>query len=220
LNNNIPATFDLAQSLQAFEKSIASVLALGDVREWDARTLKQREQQIREAALILAGQCIALLLYNLAQSREAQITAASLTQGWRLPTTTGHGKRRVQVPTLGNVVMFLWLPYVVERPLSPNRRKLGKRKKPEGQGIYPFLRWLGMDDHITPLVWSTLAQYGMLAASFAAARDTLEAWGVTMSLKRIERLTYRFGHLGLFKRQQAVNQLRQGNLYTTPVLSN
>jgi len=220
LNNNIPATFDLAQSLQAFEKSIASVLALGDVREWDARTLKQREQQIREAALILAGQCIALLLYNLAQSREAQITAASLTQGWRLPTTTGHGKRRVQVPTLGNVVMFLWLPYVVERPLSPNRRKLGKRKKPEGQGFYPFLRWLGMDDHITPLVWSTLAQYGMLAASFAAARDTLEAWGVTMSLKRIERLTYRFGHLGLFKRQQAVNQLRQGNLYTTPVLSN
>jgi len=32
-----------------------------------------------------------------------------------------------------------------------------------------------MDDHITPLVWSTLAQYGMLSASFATARDTLQA---------------------------------------------
>jgi hypothetical protein len=154
-----------AQSLQTFEKSIASVLALGDVRQWDGRTLKQQVGQIREAALILVGQCIALLLYNLAQSREAHITAASLTQGWRLPTSTGLVLRRVQVLTLGNVVVSLWLPYVVERPLSPSRRKLGKRKKPKGQGFYPFLRWLGMDDHITPLVWSTLAQYGMVTAS-------------------------------------------------------
>lgn len=41
-----------------------------------------------------------------------------------------------------------------------------------------------MDEHITPLVWSTLAQYGMLSASFAAARDTLQAWGISVSLKR------------------------------------
>lgn len=39
-----------------------------------------------------------------------------------------------------------------------------------------------------------------------------------MSLKRVERLTYRFGHLGLFRRQQAVNQLRQGNLPTIFIL--
>ncbi len=75
-----------------------------------------------------------------------------------------------------------------------------------------------MDNHITPLVWSTVAQYGMLSASFAAARDTLQAWGITINLKRIERLTYRFGHLGLFRRQQVVNQLRQGNLLSGSVL--
>ena len=63
-----------------------------------------------------------------------------------------------------------------------------------------------MDNHITPLVWSTLAQYGMLSTSFAAACDTLQAWGIAVSLKRVERLTYRFGHLGLFRRQQGVNQ--------------
>ncbi len=44
--------------------------------------------------------------------------------------------RRVQVLTLGNVVVSLWLPHVVERPLSPSRRKLGKRKKPKRQGFY------------------------------------------------------------------------------------
>lgn len=218
MNSNIPATLDLAQSLKTFEETIAKALALSDIREWDGRTLKQREQQIRQAALILAGQCIALLLHNLAQSKEAQATAARQTQGWRLPTSTGDGKRRVQVLTLGNVVVSLWLSYVVERPKSQSPSSAGKRRKPKGQGFYPFLRWLSMDEHITPLVWSTLAQYGMLSASFAAARDTLKAWGITVSLKRLERLTYRFGQLGLFRRQQGVNQFRQGNLPTTPVL--
>lgn len=55
-----------------------------------------------------------------------------------------------------------------------------------------------MNEHITPLVWSTLAQYGMLSASFAAARDTIQAWGIDVSLKRVERLTYRFRQLGKF----------------------
>lgn len=87
-NRNIAATLDLAQSLQAFEQTITSALVLGDVEKWDGRTLKAREQQIRQAALILAGQCIALLLHNLAQFREAQTTAAKQTQGWRSPTST------------------------------------------------------------------------------------------------------------------------------------
>jgi len=86
--------------------------------------------------------------------------------------------------TLGNVVISLWLPYVVERPKSQSPKQGGKRRKIKGQGFYPFLRWLSMDEHITPLVWSTLAQYGMLSASFAAARDTLQAWGISVSLKR------------------------------------
>jgi hypothetical protein len=88
LNKNIPAFLDLAQSLQTFEQTIAEVLVLGDVSSWDGLALKAREQQIRQAALILAGQCIALLLHNLSQSRDAQTTAAKLTQGWRLPTST------------------------------------------------------------------------------------------------------------------------------------
>lgn len=192
---------------------------LDDVSQWDGgRTLKQREQQIRQAALILAGECIALLLHTLAQSSTAHSIAAKQTQGWRSPTTTGNGKRRVQVLTLGNVVVSLWLPYVVERPKSQSPNQGGKRRKTKGQGFYPFLRWLSMDEHLTPLVWSTLAQYGMLSASFAAARDTLKAWGINVSLKRVERLTYRFGHLGLFRRQQGVNQLRQGNLPTSFIL--
>lgn len=121
MNSNIPATLDLAQSLQAFEETIAKALALGDVSKWDGRTLKEREQQIRQAALILAGQCIALLLHTLSQSSTAHTTAATQTQGWRLPTSTGNGQRQVKVLTVGNVLVSLWLPYVVERSPSSSR---------------------------------------------------------------------------------------------------
>lgn len=104
----------------------------------------------------------------------------------------------------------------VPQTLIPSRESSDESQM--GLRFFPFLRWLSMDDHITPLVWSTIAQYGMLSASFAAARDTLKAWGIAVSLKRLERLTYRFGHLGLFRRQERVNQLQHGTLPNTPIL--
>lgn len=215
-NSNITATLNLSQALQNFQQTITSAMALEDVANWDGRTLKQREQEIRQAGLILAGECIALLLHNLSQSKEAQMTAAKKTQGWRLPSSTADGSRPVQITTVGNVIVPLRLPYIVERRRHQPTKLGSKRRKVKGQGFYPFLRWLSMDEHITPLVWSTLAQYGMLCGSFAAARDTLKAWGITVSLKRLERLTYRFGHLGLFRRSERVNQLQTGTL---PVIS-
>ncbi len=64
-----------------------------------------------EAVYALGGGAVllvlALLLHALAESREAQTTAAKLTKGWRLPTSSGDGKRRVQVLTLGNVIVSL-----------------------------------------------------------------------------------------------------------------
>ncbi len=88
-----------------------AALALDDVTQWDGRSLRDREQQIRQAALILAGQCIALLLHNLSRLSEAHDTAAKQTWGWRQPKSSGHGRRWMQVLTLGNVVFSLWLPY-------------------------------------------------------------------------------------------------------------
>ncbi len=42
-----------------------------------------------------------------------------------------------------------------------------------------------MSEGITPLVWSTIAEYGAIASSFDAARLTLTDWGINVSLKRI-----------------------------------
>ncbi len=52
------------------------------IEEWDGRTVKEREEKIREAALVLAGQCIVMLLHKLSQSEVAHETAINQTKGY------------------------------------------------------------------------------------------------------------------------------------------
>jgi len=212
-NKNIPATLDLNKSLSNFVTAITPALSLTNVAEWDGRTLKQREEQIRVAALILAGQCVALLLYDLSQSKLAQEAAIDQTKGWWHPKTRKHGFCHRQVLTIGNVIVSLKLPYVVERRTKPK----GKRKSLH-QGFCPFLRWLGMSEGITPLVWSAVAEYGTISSSNAYARSTLSNWGLNISIKRIERLSYHFGRLGISQRESKLWKLQQGTLPTGSVL--
>ncbi len=169
MNQKISANLDLNKSIVDFQETVIQLLALSsNVSDWDGRTIRDKEQKIREASLILAGQCTALLLYNLSQLKSAQETAISQTRGWWRAKSRKHGKCWRQVLTMGNVTVSLHLPYVVERRLKPK----GKRKS-RHQGFCPFLRWLGMEEGVTPLVWSTIAQYGTISSSFAAAHTTL-----------------------------------------------
>ncbi len=173
-NNTIAATLDLTQSIKIFEQIIAAEISLSDVCQWDGRTIREREQKIRQAALSLAGQCIALLLHKLSELKEAHITAAKQTQGWRHPKSKGNGRVERQVLCVGNVVVCLRLPYVVERAKQANSKRQSRR----GQGFCPFLRWLCMEEGITPLVWFTVAEAGTVNGSFAIARQTLVEWGI------------------------------------------
>lgn len=209
----IYSTLDLNKSLQDFQDSVTKLLDLNDVREWDGQIFKAREQEIREAALVLAGQCIAILLHNLSQSQEALDTALIQTQGWWKLKTRKHGYRRRQILTVGNVLVTLFLPYVAtinDNYESKNQKK--EKNKSDNQGFYPFLKWLGMEEGLTPLVWSKIAQYGAIASSFEAACTILIDWSVSISLKRIERLTYKFGQIGIDLRQSKIEKLKVGNL--------
>ena len=85
--------------------------------------------------------------------------------------------------------------------------KKNKTSKNFNQGFCPFLRWLGMEEGITPLVWSNIAKYGVISSSFDAARQTLIDWGINISLKRVERLTYCFGKIGLSLRESKIFNL-------------
>ena len=79
MTKNICASLNLTKSLSDFQDVVTKLLELNNVSEWDGRILKEREEKIREAALTLAGQCIAILLYNLSQSQSALDTAMART---------------------------------------------------------------------------------------------------------------------------------------------
>ncbi len=55
MKKNIYANLDLTLGLSDFQETVTKLLELTDVKEWDGRIIKFREQEIREAALILAG---------------------------------------------------------------------------------------------------------------------------------------------------------------------
>ena len=206
MTKNIYASLNLTKSLSDFQAVVRKLLELNNASEWDGQILKEREEKIREAALILAGQCIAILLHNLSQSQSALDTAMAQTQGWWQPKTQRHGSRTRQILTVGNVLVTLVLPYVV------TINKKSEQNKSDNQGFYPFLQWLGMSEGLTPLVWSTVAQYGAIASSFEAACTILTGWGINLSFKRIERLTYHFGQIGINLRQSKILNRQLGNL--------
>lgn len=97
MKNNIYSTFDLSKSLSQFKEKVTKFLELTNISEFDGRILKVREKKIRESALILAGECIALLLHNLSKSQKFLDKAMEQTQGWWHNTTQKHGCKKRQI---------------------------------------------------------------------------------------------------------------------------
>ncbi len=122
----IPATLDLNQAMAAFKQSILPLLAVGDIASWDGPVLKEREEAIRQATLVLAGQIIALLMHQLSEHPDSQREAKQRTQSSRGFMATSQGKRRLSVLTVGNVSVELKVSYVLGR--APQKRRKGKRK--------------------------------------------------------------------------------------------
>jgi hypothetical protein len=203
----------ITEDCQEFKKALTPLLELGEVEEWDGRILLEREKKIRELALILAGKCIAKLLEKLSKCREAQEKALKETRGWWRKQTAKKGSKTWTILTVGNVKITLNLPYVVERKSSQENKK-----KTRNQGFCPFLRWLGLEKRVTPLVGSTIAEYGVMRSSFEAAQLTLKDWGIDLSIKRIQTLTYGFCQEALNIRKSKIFHLKQGNLETKSIL--
>lgn len=138
MTKKIFANFNLNQSLSNFQLEITELLKLNNVDEWDGTTIKEREEKIRETALVLAGQCVAILLDNLSKSRQASRTAINQTKGWWKTKTRKNGFKTWQILALGNVIVKLKLPYVVERKTQKDyKRKL------KGQGCASLFKMVG-----------------------------------------------------------------------------
>ena len=150
MKKNIYVNINFADSLSDFKEDVTKLLELKNIEEWSGRIVKEREETIRQAALVLAGQCIAILLHKLSQSESAHQTAINQTKGWWHTNTQRHGYTKREILTVGNVVVNLKLPYVVQK------REKKAKKKSTNVGFCPLLKWLGMSEGLTPLVWSDI----------------------------------------------------------------
>ncbi len=153
------------------------------------------------------------MLEKLSKWNEAQCYALEQTKGWWRKRTGKNGSKKSTILTVGNVKVTLDLPYVVERFSKPR-----KRKKPPNPGFSPFLRWLGLEKRVTPLVWSKTAEYGTMSHSFATAQLTLKDWGINVSIRRIQSLSYSFCQAALNQRRSKIFHLKQGDLEITNIL--
>ena len=206
-------SLDLSTLLSKFKEKVTKLLEIKNLSEWSAQTFKDREEKIRNTALSLAGECVAVLLNKLSQSQSALNTAISQTENMSYKAFRKHGNYTRHILTVGQVKVTLSLPYMVERHQQSHQK--GKYLK---LGFCPFLKWLGIEEGLTPHVWATVTKYGAIAGSYEAARTILTDWGINISLKRIERITYHFGKIGLNLRQSKLKNLEMGNLPTLNVL--
>ena len=94
MKNNICSIFDISKFLSQFQEKVTKLLELTNISEFDEQVLKVREETIRKYALVLAGECIALLLHNLSNSQEFLDKAMQQTQGWWHNKTQKHGSKK------------------------------------------------------------------------------------------------------------------------------
>ena len=113
MTKNICASLDLNTSIKTFQSNATKLLDFANIPEWDGKKLKEREEEIRVQALILAGQCMAILLYNLSISPKILDYSVAQTQGWRSTKTQKHGYKKRQIVTIGNMEPKLLTIYVV-----------------------------------------------------------------------------------------------------------
>jgi hypothetical protein len=214
----IAAILDLEKVFAVIQSRIEPLLNPAALEEWNGSALKSQEDLIRALGLELAGHCIAILLHQLSEDPAVNQAAQEQTQTWRGFGSQSQGNKSVSVTTVGNVSVNLRTTYVLNRPSrqapagGKKARKRGQRGKSKGQGFYPLLRCLGLEEGVTPQVWSMVALFGMMSTSFAVAHNQLMAWGISLSLQRIERLTYRFAQIGVGLTEDWMQQLHDGTL--------
>lgn len=140
--SNIAADLNLTQSLQRFEALVLSVLSLGKLDSWNGPKLRETEAELRQGALVLAGQCIALLLSKLSSSSQTIALSNEQIQGLRSLQSKGHGHRSLTITGMGNVTLRFRLPYGVQGSSKGIKGKLSHQWM-KGS-FYPFLAWLGL----------------------------------------------------------------------------
>jgi hypothetical protein len=106
MNEKIYSSLDLSKSLSDFKQKVTKLLEIKNLSEWSAQTFKALEEEIRNTALALAGECVAVLLNKLSHSQSAVDIAIKQTRSLSNQKIKKYGNYTRQILTVGHVKVY------------------------------------------------------------------------------------------------------------------
>lgn len=176
---------------------------------------------ILQLGLELIGHCIAILFNNLSTSERVKQSARVRALGKAGFHYTNQATKEVPVTLIGGVVVKIEALYRLARKRrnsSGRKRKRGRRGKSEGQGYYPLLDLLGIDNGASPLIRVIVSQAATQAPSFEQAKAFVNWLGLGFSTSRIRRISEAFTKTGLSVRDNLLERMEKGTLEPKNVL--
>ena len=178
------AILNLEEAVEKFVKEVHPLLDPTSEENWNGEKLKSRELSILQAGLHLVGHCIAILIYQLALNQSVQLSANLTATGLAGLSYASQGMKLVTITLIGGIEVTIPAIYKLVRKTRFGRgrkRKRGKRGKSKGQGFYPILVLLGIDNKVSPLVRCLITEAATQAPSFEQARPRVAWLGLNFS---------------------------------------
>ena len=170
--------------------------------------LHHAEQQLANAADQLFSAAMQPVVQASVAAREpTRLRRSLLVPSWlallALPRPLkNQGRRTVEVRTSCGPTIRLRVVYY--------SRNCDRDDSHSGKGCYPALHCLGIFDHCSPLLASRAAQTVALCGSFAEAGYVLQLQGVTLNVKTLANLVYRFAARARANLRRVCYQLPSG----------
>jgi hypothetical protein len=141
------------------------------------------ERDLRERTDRLSSLMLGLHLQHSLDSEDLQAEQALLVSHWPKPLKN-DGRVQVWVRTIGGHRVPVWVTYY--------RRKGQRRKGKRYAGLYAGLVLLGIHDRCTPALAAEISLLAAMLGSLDEARDVLAQRGVSLDVKTLRLIAYRY----------------------------
>jgi len=168
----IQDALDELQQMQEAPRVVTSPEALDDL-----------EREIRGRTDRLSSLLLGLHLQHSLDSEDLKAEQDLLVSQWPKPLKN-DGRVPVWVRTLGGHLVPVWVTYY--------RRKGPRRKGKRYAGLYAGLVLLGIHDRCTPTLGAEISLLAAMLGSLDEARDVLAQRGVSLDVKTLRLIAYRY----------------------------
>jgi hypothetical protein len=156
------------------------------------------EREVRERTDRLSSLLLGLHLQHSLDSEDLQAEQALLASHWPKPLKN-DGRVQVWVRTIGGHLVPVWVTYY--------RRQGQRRKGKRYAGLYAGLVLLGIHDRCTPALAAESSLLAAMLGSLDEARDVLAQRGVSLDVKTLRLIAYRYAARARVAQQMESSEL-------------